>query len=266
MTLDIHALSGAYAVDALEHEEREQFEEHLAGCAECQAEVAGLQSTAAEVAALAETPPPARLREAVLRDIARVRPLPPPVPTVQESAEAAEPVPAELAEASDLPVATELEQRRRERGDGRRRPWLAVAAAAAVIVIGGTVWHPWNPDTTQTQTSVADQVLQAGDAQRYVKHVDGATATLVRSQSVGRSVIVAKGMAAPPAGHVYELWYFDPSGAPVRAGLMPRSGGDSITVVLHGDAAKATGAGITVEPAGGSDLPTTKPVVAFSFA
>jgi len=37
-THEIHALSGAYAVDALDPEERARFEEHLAACAECQAE------------------------------------------------------------------------------------------------------------------------------------------------------------------------------------------------------------------------------------
>ncbi len=36
---DIHALSGAYAVDALDDIERAQFERHLAECAECRAEV-----------------------------------------------------------------------------------------------------------------------------------------------------------------------------------------------------------------------------------
>ena len=37
---EIHALSGAYAVNALDDIERAQFERHLAECAECRAEVA----------------------------------------------------------------------------------------------------------------------------------------------------------------------------------------------------------------------------------
>ena len=40
---DIHALSGAYAVDALDDIERAQFERHLAECAECRAEVDSLR-------------------------------------------------------------------------------------------------------------------------------------------------------------------------------------------------------------------------------
>ena len=49
---DIHALPGAYAVDALDDIERAQFEQHLAECAECRAEVA---ASARPAALLAET-------------------------------------------------------------------------------------------------------------------------------------------------------------------------------------------------------------------
>ncbi|MBU2075761.1 MAG: zf-HC2 domain-containing protein, partial [Actinobacteria bacterium] len=40
---DVHALSGAYAVDALDDIERAQFERHLVECAECRAEVDSLR-------------------------------------------------------------------------------------------------------------------------------------------------------------------------------------------------------------------------------
>ena len=39
---DIHALSGAYAVDAVDDIERAEFERHLATCADCREEVAEL--------------------------------------------------------------------------------------------------------------------------------------------------------------------------------------------------------------------------------
>ncbi len=38
-----------------------------------------------------------------------------------------------------------------------------------------------------------------------------------------------------------------------------------MTILLEGDAATATGAGITVEPAGGSTTPTTAPLALFAF-
>ena len=40
----------------------------------------------------------------------------------------------------------------------------------------------------------------------------------------------------------------------------------TVTVMLEGDAASATGAGITLEPAGGSPEPTSTPLALFSFS
>ena len=69
MNADIHALSGAYAVDALDDVERAEFERHLQQCPECQDEVASLRAAAVELThASALTPPPA-LRDSVLRQV-----------------------------------------------------------------------------------------------------------------------------------------------------------------------------------------------------
>ncbi|MFC6343639.1 zf-HC2 domain-containing protein, partial [Nocardioides hankookensis] len=43
---DIHALVGAYAVDAVDDLERAAFERHLAECADCRDEVASLREAA----------------------------------------------------------------------------------------------------------------------------------------------------------------------------------------------------------------------------
>ena len=77
MTGDIHALSGAYAVDALDDIERAQFERHLAECPACTSEVASLREAAALLAETTMTAPSAELRDRVLADITNVRPLPP---------------------------------------------------------------------------------------------------------------------------------------------------------------------------------------------
>ena len=49
MSADIHGLVGAYAVDAIDEQERSAFELHLAECPECQAEVASLQQAATQL-------------------------------------------------------------------------------------------------------------------------------------------------------------------------------------------------------------------------
>lgn len=230
MSSDVHALSGAYAVDALDEAERIEFERHLATCASCQAEVDSLTEAAGSLAALTETAPPPSLREAVLADIATVRPLAPRVGSAASRV--------------------------------RRRSFLVAAAAAIALGGGAVAWHPWESAPT---TSVAQRVIHASDVSSTTKRVgQGATVTLYRSETVGRAVVVTAGMPAAPTGRVYELWLQDAHGAMHPAGLMPRRA--NATVLVRGEASGARGVGITVEPAGGSPVPTSNPIALVGFA
>ncbi|HET9500742.1 MAG TPA: anti-sigma factor [Marmoricola sp.] len=256
---EIHALSGAYAVDALDDEERVRFEQHLAVCPECRAEVASLQESAAQLGELSATPPPAALRSRVLADIGKVRPLPPEIPTDEESTTAGAAQPQAPASAGHV---TSLAARRRLRFNPRT---LAAAAAVLAVVGVGTVVavEQIQDGTSQVQTA-ADRVLRAPDAQSI--HVDlpgDASARLVRSVTQRKAVLITNGLPEAPQGKVYELWLQDRAGDMVPAGLMP-NGGDQ-EVLLEGDAAVATAAGITVEPAGGSSAPTSAPIALFDF-
>ena len=60
---DIHKLTGAYALDAVDDIERARFEQHLATCEDCRAEVAELRETAALLADDVAVTAPASLRE-----------------------------------------------------------------------------------------------------------------------------------------------------------------------------------------------------------
>jgi anti-sigma-K factor RskA len=67
----LHDLSAAYALDALDAGERQEFEEHLAGCESCREEVSALSVTAAELAfAVEPVSPSPQLRGRIL-DAAR---------------------------------------------------------------------------------------------------------------------------------------------------------------------------------------------------
>jgi len=273
---DIHALSGAYAVDALDDVERARFERHLAGCTACQAEVESLVAAASELSVLTEAASPASLRAKVLAEIATVRPLPPLTAPQHDSADedATSPTPPEPAQApaataapaTQAEHADDLTERRRSRSArGLARGWRVVVAAAtvAVLAIGGfTVWKQIDKDPSR---AIADQVLAAPDATRYGQRLaGGATATVVRSNALQKAVIVTSGMSQPPSGKVFQLWLQDATGHMTSAGLMP-GGGDQV-VVLSGDASHSKGAGITVEPEGGSDQPTSDPVAFIAFA
>lgn len=235
MSSDIHALSGAYAVDALDDIERAQFERHLAECDACRAEVDSLREASALLAESAAAAPPAGLRARILADIETVRPLPPVV----------------------APVVSLPERRR------RRFPALVAAAAVVTLIgVGGAVWQPWSDDTSQT-VSATQRVLQAPDAEVLTQELDnGAVVTLTRSKELNQAVLVTEDMPAPDEGTVYEVW-LQHDDVMVPAGLMDQPG--SATVLLKGDPATANGAGITVEPEGGSEEPTGEVVTLFEF-
>lgn len=306
MSADIHGLVGAYAVDAVDDHERTAFEAHLAECPECRAEVSSLREAAAHLAVLAETAPPSGMRDAVLGRIATVRPLPPlgadphagpQSPTVLGSAPVdpaaaerrSEPAPAapdttgpaspHLDEPTHLvpvpapapagPTATTesssggvvVPLRRR-----RAMTWLAGVAAAAALVIGGLVWSPWSDSGPSTRLTATERVLEAKDAQRFVKVIDGARATIVRSPSLGKAVLIADNMPSAPAGKDFQVWFDQPGKGMQSALVMPHGSAPTVTVMLEGDATSATGAGITLEPAGGSPEPTSAPLALFSFS
>lgn len=225
MSIDIHALSGAYAVDALDSAERSEFERHLAECRSCQHEVDSLREAAAELAGAAASTPPESLRAAVLQGITEVRPLPPVVP-----------------------VAT----------IGRTRRWWAAGSLvlAASLASAVAISHPWT--STHGVPSAASQVMTAADVQVIHSAVaGGGSLTWYRSASVDKAVVTASSLAPLPGSKVYELWLERPNGSMVAAGFLS---GPGSTVVLDGEARTAVGAGVTVEPAGGSENPTLPPV------
>ncbi|ACZ86230.1 anti-sigma factor [Streptosporangium roseum] len=241
MNEDLHTLSGAYALHALPEPEVALFEDHMARCEACAVEVRGLSETAARLAAGATEAPPASLRARVMAQIAEVRQEPPLLDV------RAEPPPGEVVR---------LEPRSAWRG--RVAMGLAVAVSAAAVVLG-VVAVDARRERDALRQVVA--VIAAPDA-RTVRHPvsSGGTGTMVMSPSEGKMVFTARGLPPLPASRVYELWLMGPDG--VRpAGLLERTaGGDTVPVMatpLRGD----DRLGLTVEPAGGSDQPTTAPIM-----
>ncbi|MFJ1896111.1 MULTISPECIES: zf-HC2 domain-containing protein [unclassified Streptomyces] len=74
---DVHMLTGAYALDALEGRERTAVEAHCAGCPACLRECEEFRATAARLGMASTAIPPAALKGRVL-DIVRATPRPPP--------------------------------------------------------------------------------------------------------------------------------------------------------------------------------------------
>ncbi|GAB3016899.1 hypothetical protein GCM10011376_03200 [Nocardioides flavus (ex Wang et al. 2016)] len=241
---DLHKLTGAYAMDALDELERARFEQHLAQCDDCRAEVAELRETAALLSETVAVPPPTSLRESVLAGISQVRPLAPEVP-------APGPAPA--------PVRSEHPDRRRG-----WMPFLVAAALAIFVGLGAMIVAPWADDDEVPRLTAAEQVLQAPDAEEvFLDLGEAGRATVVRSKSQDKAVITTEDMVSAPEGKDYELWFMSPEEEFVAAGLMPDA--PDQTVVLDGSAAEAVAVGITVEPEGGSDQPTSDPIALFDL-
>ena len=238
---DLHKLTGAYAMDALDDLERARFEQHLAQCEDCRAEVAELRETAALLSESVATPPPAALRESVLAGISQIRPMAPEVP---------QPAPTHLADTAA--------------GRGRGwMPFLVAAALALVVGIGAMVSQPWSDDDQVAKLTAAEQVLQAPDAEEvFVDLGEAGRATVVRSKAQDRAVISTEDMVSAPEGKAYELWFIN-GDTFTSAGLM--SDAPDQTVVLDGSAAEAAAVGITVEPETGSEQPTTAPIAVFDL-
>ncbi len=280
MSPDLHHLSGAYAVDALDDAERTSFEQHLAVCADCRAEVSELSATAHSLGSLTDTAPPPALRAAVLTGIARVRPLPPltqdadaPAPAAPAPAAPTTPgaattpttptTPTEVAG----PVADDTEPdadrtvvpigRHRRQG---RTGWWAAAAAAAVIAVGGIVWSPWSDDAAPPPSPLA-AVTTATDAQRTSSTRGGVTTEVTYSKQLGKAAISVKGLDPAPAGKTYQLWYIGAGGTITSAGLFSVDADGSGQALLAGQATPTDKVAVSVEPTGGSEQPTTDPLV-----
>jgi len=251
---DRHALTGVYALDALDTAaEAARFERHLSRCQACASEVRGFRDTATRLAlAVARQPPPA-LRTAVMTEVARTRQLP----------------------AAD--------DRARHARPGRTLlPRLAVAgaalAAAAAVILAVVLINTQNQlGRTQQQLSQAKQHLSqaqtelaainavrtAADAVLVTKVTPiGGKVTVVSSPSRHQVVVTTSGLPALRAGKVYQLWLIGAHGNKIRSegllGLHNGRGGPAlISGVLPGDIF-----GITLEPAGGTVQPTVAPFVA----
>lgn len=243
---NLHALTGAYALDALDPAERDAFEAHLAGCPECAAEVASLRETTARLAAAESTPPPAALRDAVLEQIGRTAQVPPLVPV--------DPAPS-AGGVADL-TTTHAAAARRRRARWASWPVTAVAASVALLlVVGGTVLtQALRADRAAEQLQA--EVMRIMSAPDMTSHdLDLGSSHLVMSEDMHAAAVMGSDVPMPEDGMVYQVWMMHTDGS-MAAGptFMPHDG--DVTTVVEGDLSDLAAFMVTEEPSGGSDAPT----------
>jgi anti-sigma-K factor RskA len=259
--------SGSYVLGAMDETERTEFEAQLAESQELRNEVTELTDTAVLLGMAVEpvTPSPALKQNIMARlsqtpqldreDLAPVRTLRA-VPQL-----AAEPV-------LESRPPTRTSHKAQARWYSRPVLGLVAAAAAVVLIVGGVVGTTLaiNGAHTSQQADALASINTASDVRRAEASVStGGKVTLVWSLSQKKSAVIGTGLTVLPGDKTYELWYINTSGKATPAGLFESNGKNTLQV-LSGNMAQGDTVGVTVEPAGGSKAPTTKPVVAIASA
>ncbi len=195
---DIQELLGAFALDAVDDDERDVIEAHLTGCPRCRAEVEGHRETAALLAHSGERAP-----EGVWDRIATALDEAPP--------------------ALDLTRISDLGERRTAKAAPRsislRLAAATMAVAAAITLFLGVALGRNDNSRLERLEALAEDMEKAvvsnaayaalnDSRNEQVKLVSGdgsATAQVVRRPD-GTGYLVPGTLAPLPAGRVYQLW------------------------------------------------------------
>jgi anti-sigma-K factor RskA len=286
-------LVSGYALDALDPEDREPIEAHLAGCSDCQTLLAELRHVAAGIGASVDpAKPPPELKARVLTKVTGRAPVP--AAETPKAVSAAEPpVVAPVSESRQAPTPKAISAAMPKPQAPRRGLGLAFAAAlAGVAAIGSYAWTLRTEletvrgsltetmdrlDSTRSELATARQnasrltdsmsVLRAPDVQRMELRVTGPTVPGPTGRafvSLTRGIVFdAENLPVPAPGRAYQLWLVPPGygAAPVSAGMLAvdPSGRSTMQVEVPTGLTTLAAVAVSDEPMGGSPQPTTAP-------
>jgi anti-sigma-K factor RskA len=221
MSQDPHDLVAAYALDALDEDERERFERHLAECEECSEQLTLLREPVAALAYAAEGPAPPKALRGRIIETARAEP---------------------GAAVIQLP----------------RRNWAlaavaGVAAVAASLAIGLGIWAHSLSNSLDRERSANSAYAEVLRAKATATPLIGADGSLLVAED-GRAALVVCGLAGAPSAKTYEAWVISGK-TPQPAGLF-RGGSGCSPVLLTEHVPKRATVAVTLERAGGASSPT----------
>jgi anti-sigma-K factor RskA len=247
-TTDIHALAGAYVLDAVNDLERAAFTRHLGECESCRVEVDEMREATARLADSTWSVPPPRLRGDVLTAIGRTRQLAP-----------GDPAPAER-DASAV---------------SRWRRFAAGAVAAGILAAGAgaATWAVQEQRVSEAKSIAAAVQAREARTQAILSSPDvtlrtrplsgGGSVTVALSPSHNAGVVLLAGRRALATDRTYQLWY-QRGAEMVNAAVLRPGESSSVSVLENVDG--ADGVGVSVEPAGGSPAPTLPAAAVIPFA
>ena len=254
---EVRELLPLLALDALDVDEQDVVEDHLAGCSACLEELAGYSETAAAMAmALPQSDPSPALKGRVLAEAKRARLVP--------AGAARQRIPAP-------PV---------WRGERTSR-WRVslsslVAGVALLLAAGSTAWAfslRSELDAQSARIATLSErannyarvtaVLQAADTQIRVLQSTGAAPEAIGrvyiDPETSEGMLMVRNLPPLPQGRVYQLWVAGADGQRQSAGLLTwtdKSGNGYSLIKCPDTLSRWQSFGVTEEPSGGSQLPT----------
>lgn len=243
MTENVHGLVAAYAVDAVDAQERADFEAHLPGCEDCALELAELREVTAQIAAAEAGPVPSGLRARVLDEVSRTAQLPPHPDSPENEAPASEnPAPAS--------------------SPWRRWRVTGLVAASAILIAGGVAVGGVLAERNAHLDMEQDVMMVASAPDAHAMDLGLGQAHLVMSEKLESVAAMGEDCPQPKDGMEYQLWLVMEDGSKMAGPtFMPDKDGSFMTVMdtpMDG----LTGIVVTEEPRGGSEQPTSGMVAA----
>ncbi len=224
---DPHDLLAGYLLDALDPEEEARFVAHLPTCAVCDAELASLGETVADLAESYHVVPPPTVEARLLSRL----------------------FPEENVDPEPAPVTATAER--------RPRRWVLPAAAAAAFVLGagaviGVSALRSSPTVVAaSETSdVTTAVMSAPDAHTMPLDLPSGDASIVVSGEMDKAIVMGHELPMPSAGMEYHVWAQSPDGSMSSAGAFVPDSTGAIAMELHGGVRDVASFLITVDPAG----------------
>jgi anti-sigma-K factor RskA len=233
-------LRDAYVLGALPEGERTEFERYLGAHPELQPEIEDMGAFAGLLAlSVPELEPSPELREKIMHTV----------------------------EAEAMPPA--------EAPTRARRPsWLAglwnavgarglALAAAAVLVVGLFSWGMLLQGEVRDLQGRVQSLQSQPEGPQMIALGGAGTEQGVRAKLVtlegDRAVLVAENMPPAPEGKTYQIWVIK-GDTPKPSGLFEPKG-NSIAAVVENPVEGADAVAVTIEPEGGSQEPTTDPML-----
>ncbi len=228
-------LKDAYALGALTEDERREVEDYLTTHPELRTEVDGLKSVA-NLLALSpqeyESSP--ELRRELMNKITSSPDAPP--------------------AAGSFPRQARLW---RIFGPGG----LAAAAVLALVTIGMFAWNASLQEENQNlQGELLGQQTHALEGPGAAQGVRGEVVRLGDE----RAVLVAQDCPSPPEGETYQAWIMRED-VPEPAGLFEPNDAGVAAAPIEGSIEGADAVAVTLEPSGGSSIPTSDPLLTADF-